>query len=149
MKTMILILPIFFLITGCGEEEPKQQLDTNSIYGTWQLVEQYYFNYGYLEKDTWTKVLNGETIVFYKNDLFFSSRADTCSINPLTSGRFRMGTADNYNFIEMSLSCTEDIFNIKDIYTFENNYLILSPIDVCDEGCAFKYKKIADPKEGD
>ncbi|QTE21513.1 hypothetical protein [Polaribacter cellanae] len=37
MKNMFLILSIFFLITGCSnEEETKQQ--ENSIYGTWKLT---------------------------------------------------------------------------------------------------------------
>ena len=34
---MILILSIFLLITGCSEEETKQQ--ENSIYGQWSLIK--------------------------------------------------------------------------------------------------------------
>ena len=149
MKNMYLILTMFFLFTGCGQEEPKQQLDTNSIYGTWQLVEQFYYNIIDPES-TWTKVSNGEIIVFYKNNMYYSSTANTCSSDPPISGYFKTGTTDkNYNFIAISLSCTEGTFNIKEGYTFENNYLILSPIDVCDEGCSYKYKKIAEPEQGD
>jgi hypothetical protein len=37
MKKMFLILSIFFLITGCGEEETKQQ--ENSIYNQWSLIK--------------------------------------------------------------------------------------------------------------
>ena len=36
MKNMLLILSIFLFITGCSEEETKQQ--ENSIYGTWKLT---------------------------------------------------------------------------------------------------------------
>jgi len=36
MKNMFLILSIFLFITGCSEEETKQQ--ENSIYGTWKLT---------------------------------------------------------------------------------------------------------------
>lgn len=36
MKNMFLILSIFFFITGCTEEEAKQQ--KKSIYGTWKLT---------------------------------------------------------------------------------------------------------------
>ncbi|MBC6427091.1 MAG: hypothetical protein GDA51_11655 [Ekhidna sp.] len=32
---------MLLFVTGCGEDEPKQQLDTISIFGTWQLVEKY------------------------------------------------------------------------------------------------------------
>ena len=34
---MFLILSIFLLITGCSEEETKQQ--ENSIYGQWSLIK--------------------------------------------------------------------------------------------------------------
>ena len=37
MKKMFLILSIFFLITGCNEEEIKQQ--ENSIYNQWSLIK--------------------------------------------------------------------------------------------------------------
>ena len=37
MKNMFLILTIFFLITGCSDEETKQQ--ENSIYGQWSLIK--------------------------------------------------------------------------------------------------------------
>lgn len=37
MKNMFLILSIFLFITGCREEETKQQ--ENSIYGQWSLIK--------------------------------------------------------------------------------------------------------------
>ena len=37
MKNMFLILSIFLFITGCSEEETKQQ--ENSIYGQWNLIK--------------------------------------------------------------------------------------------------------------
>ena len=37
MKNMYLILSIFFFITGCSEEETKQQ--EKSIYGQWNLIK--------------------------------------------------------------------------------------------------------------
>jgi len=117
----------------------------SSIFGSWQLVEQWYGSILY--PTTWEEVSSGyeENIIFYKNNMYYSSKADICSSNPSISGHFKTGTTDNYNFIAINFSCTDNAFNNEyiNIYTFENNYLILSPIDVCDEGCSFKYKKIA------
>ena len=141
MKTMFLLFTFFFFASSCGEEKQPEPQE-NSIYGTWQLVEQWLGNVGDTSVN-WSEISDGKIIIFYRNNLFYSSTAKICSTDPLTSGRYKVVTNDRYNFVEISLSCNEGEFNQKEVFSFENNYLILSPIDVCDEGCSFKFKKIS------
>ncbi len=129
MKNMNLLLSIVLFIASCGEEEPQAQLDTNSLYGTWQLIER--FDGGSpIPNQT---VQNGEVISFssnnsYSNDSFECS--GTYSFNSL--------------IIELSVPCITTGL-LKYYVNIENNILKLTDYpSTCDEGCYDKYKRILD-----
>lgn len=126
MKNMYLILSIFFFITGCSEEEKKQQ--ENSIYGTWQLIER--FDGGSPTPNQ--SVENGEIITF-SSDNSYSNNSYQCD------GNYNI----NNSIIEVSVSCvTTDL--IKYSFNIENDELKLTAFpSTCDEGCYDKYKRIS------
>ena len=149
MKNRFLILTIFFFITGCGEEEAKQQ--ETSIYGTWQLKEQRLGNVGNLPTTVF-EFSNKHLMTFRKNNTFSMSRS-SCQNGGLVNGSFSLGTEYSYNFVETSFPCSYTNKNgetikyeetTKDTYRFKNEYLILSPHGLCDEGCSFKYKRVSE-----
>lgn len=125
MKNMFLILSIFFFITGCSEEEIKQE--ENSINGTWQLIER--FDGGSPTPNQ--SVENGEIITFSSDNLY-SNNSYQCD------GNYSI----NNSIIEISVSCiTTDL--IKYSFNIENNELKLTSFpSTCDEGCYDKYKRI-------
>ena len=92
MKTMIIILTTFFLFTECGQEEPEQQLDTNSIYGTWKLVALWLGNVGDADIN-WNTVNNGHTITF-SNNMSYSSTEFTVCNNDENIGYFLFNTLE-------------------------------------------------------
>ena len=152
MKNRFLILTIFFFITGCGEEDTKQQpkQQETSIYGTWQIKESR-VNDGEGSEEV-DKVSNGHTITFRKNNTC-SRTTSSCQNGGLVNGSFSLGTEYSYNFVEVSFPCSYTNKNgetikyeeaIKYTYRFKNEYLILSPHYVCDEGCSFKYKRVTE-----
>ena len=65
MKNMTFILAILFFITGCSEEETKQQ--ENSIYGTWQMKKRQHVLPSSLQI-----IENGEIIIFKTDGKFYS-----------------------------------------------------------------------------
>ena len=169
MKNMILILLMLFFAIGCSEEEPKQQLKIPSIYGTWQLVEAWYFDIANPNNTNWGKVSNGYKITFNK-DLSYEPEIKPYDCNEISSSVFVVqndseintesekdilnfiGVAvhDNseINILETTITCTSsDItFKSKSIYVFQDaTHLILIPIEpTCPEGCARKFKKRAE-----
>ncbi|MBC6410805.1 MAG: hypothetical protein GDA42_10195 [Ekhidna sp.] len=144
MKTMILILSMLLFVTGCGEEEPKQQLDATSIYGTWQLIEQWLGNVGDVSVN-WIDVSNGYTMSLMKNNSFSSTEFTVCQ-NSVNNGNFTLSQNESTNLIEISFQCASTNNQLTRTYAhfFENEYLMLSPYsNPCAEGCSFKYEKIA------
>ena len=125
MKNMILILSMFFLITGCSEKETKQQ--ETSIYGTWQLIER--FDGGSPTPNQ--NIENGEIITFSSDNLYLNNSYQC-------DGNYSI----NNSIIEISVSCiTAEL--IKYSFSIENNELKLTPFpSTCDEGCYDKYKRI-------
>jgi hypothetical protein len=141
MKNMFLILSIFFLITGCNEEETKPQ--ENSIYGTWQLTEQWLGNVGDTSVN-WTIVFNGYTMSFMRDNSFSSTEFTVCQ-NSENNGNYTLNQNASTNLMEISFNCnsTNNQLTRTYSYSFENENLILSPYsNPCDEGCSYKFKKI-------
>lgn len=105
MKTMYLILTMFLFITGCNEEEAKQQ--ENSIYGTWQLTKRQH-----VLPSSMQIIENGEIITF-TSDGSFNSDSYLCE------GSFDI--IDN-SMVKVSFQCRDEI---SFLYSSENNNLIL------------------------
>lgn len=125
MKTLILILSIFTLFTGCAKVEEIQT--ENSIYGTWKLIEQ--FDGGSLTPIR--KIENGETIIFNSQNSFSNSSIQC-------EGNFGI----NNSIIEISFPCLSNGL-FKYSYSVDATELKLSDFpSTCDEGCYKKYKKI-------
>ena len=139
MKNMILILSMFFLITGCSEKETKQQ--ETSIYGTWKLI-QVYSNIGNGE-NSWNEVDVGYTYVMNIDNSFVSTKYNECS-----SRKFEIDNAKNtLSFIFDCLNfhpCVNQSNSCIEYFSFQGNKLILSAsYQNCDESCPqFKFKKI-------
>ena len=166
MKTMILILSMLFLVTGCNEEKVNEQQE-NSIYGTWQLVEAWYFDIANPNNTNWGRVSNGYKLTFNK-DLSYKPEIKPYDCNEISSSVFvvqndseintdskkyilnLIGVAvqDNLeiNTLETTIICNDStiIFKTKDIYLFKDvTHLILIPIEPsCPEACAFLFNKI-------
>lgn len=105
MKNMFLILSILFLITGCSEEEAKQQ--ESSIYGTWQLTKRQHVLPSSIQI-----IENGEIITFTSSGSFNSD-------SYLCEGSYVI--IDDF-IIEVSFQCRDEI---SFSYSSENNELIL------------------------
>ena len=148
MKNMILTLVMLFFVTGCNEEEPKQQLDTASIYGTWQLVEKY--DGGSLQPKQ--PVENGYLLSFDTLGKVITTDWLICD-RPSGSwlyGRYSIQEVDNQESVIFEFFCpklNKIIPDIERYIYFKYDSLILTPtnrVNSCDEGCAEKFKKIAE-----
>ncbi len=136
MKNMILSFLIFsFIVSGCNEEGETPQLNTNSIYGTWKLVE-FFTDSPLITDPLWNKIEDGFTVELRTNDTFTSGEYDGCP-----TGKFEI--------IENGITLTYDCAARSSMsYTF---YLISSKLEweaVCYEGCRWRFVKIADPQTG-
>ena len=129
MKNMFLILSIFLFITGCSEEEAKQQEDP--IYGTWKLIETYGSDGG--NNPQWVSITDGYEYTFNDDGNIISDRF-TCN------GSYTLLSS---NQVTINFDCVDSQFNLMYTYSFENQNLILTPdLLNCDEGCGEKYEKI-------
>ena len=152
-RKLLLILCLFFFITGCGEEDTKpseEVQEENPIAGTWQLKEK--LSGGDFDDDEWFEVSNGYTITFMSNNNYSSSRVGqfgTCQ-EGLANGSFLLSVNSSSNFVGISYTCpsTGNEVTVKYAYSFENEYLILSTHSPnCDEECSYKFKRVTEQSE--
>jgi hypothetical protein len=148
MKNLILTLILNISLFGCSEEKVEER--NTSIYGTWQLVEQRFGNVG--SSGSWENVADGYTIKFDLDQKYISSSNAICKSNPSNTGTFNLSTTQDGEILAVELECEEsenNLFSMEYLYNFKNNYLLLSPTFSCDEGCSFKFKKVAEPQVGE
>ncbi|WP_370087705.1 hypothetical protein [Ekhidna sp.] len=148
MKNIILTFLIFVLYTGCSEDEQTNQETT--IYGKWELSEQFFSSVG--GDGDWQSATNKYFIEFSLNKNYQSSNNPICPSNPSNIGTFSFSDEKDGNYIIIDLVCEEsdnDVFSLKYLYYFEGGNLLLSPTFSCDEGCIYKFRKVAEPKAGD
>ncbi len=141
MKKMILSILPFFILLGCNQEENDVQRP--SIYGTWQLIESY--NVSGVDFD-WREVpdeLKYEfTIAF--NNTFSSTEFSRCN-----DGNVK------YDDVQITFEYGCEGFTPGGLsynYYFEGNGNKLSLIPnflSCDEGCGYRFQKIAEPGSGE
>ena len=158
MKKMTLILILFILFTGCKEEQ--QQLDTASIYGTWQLIETE-IGIPSLGGGGPLLVSEGYSISFSQNFKFTSYckengkilhtgyviGACTNSNGKNMNGDFALSQENGitlvFNEIVDGFATDESAQERNYLFHFEGQYLILrNPL--CDEGCYDKLEKMPD-----
>lgn len=141
MKTMILILSILLLTTGCSEDETVQQ--ENSILGTWQLIETKFNDANGAGR--WEPFEIGRIIIF-NQDLSYESEIYPTDCGGINSSTYRIQNESEINVVEITITCVNPnmVFESTDSFSFdENSNLILIPIEPeCPEGCAFKYEKV-------
>lgn len=111
MKNMYLILSIFFLITGCSEEEAKQQ--ENSIYGKWSLIK---YESGFSPTENFS--VNQISWSFEQTNVLKIQVDNTVSTPPLkTEGQYDFSINDNrllINNMEYDFSISENALIISD-----------------------------------
>ena len=152
MKNMILTLVTLFFATGCSEEEQKQrQLDTSSIFGTWQLIEFYSFS-GLATEDqenNWNKVDNGYILELKPDRHFVSNEFEECQ-----EGTFTITSDESDDYVTLKYGCEgfvarhnynkdhdEDILSYS--YVITDSVMELKPISyTCYEGCDVRLTKI-------
>jgi hypothetical protein len=137
MKKMINIAILLFFLIGCKEEVLEQ--DENSIYGTWKLIEVFS---GPPSGDGWNQIENGYTYEILSSGEFNSSKYDECSTGTFSVSDqtiFFNYDCENFN------PCGANSTSCQESFSFEGKFLVLKPDYLqCDEGCGYKFKKIAD-----
>ncbi len=108
---MILILSIFFLITGCNEEEAKQQ--GNSIYGKWSLIK---YEPGFSPTENFS--VNQISWSFEQTNVLKIQVDNTISTPPIKSeGQYDFSLNDNrvtIDNVEYDFSINENTLIISD-----------------------------------
>lgn len=138
MKNMILILAVFLFITGCNEKEIKQQ--ENSIYGTWKLTEEYIVS-GVNGK--WTEIQNGYTFSIEPNNTFSSTEFQECTQGVVDISKTQIVFKYACDGFTAGIETPAGEFSYK--YSFVENKLSISPDFLsCDEGCGYRFSKIAE-----
>lgn len=143
MKNMTIIIMMLILFSGCGDEKQSEQ--ETSIYGTWQLVESYVVSG---VEGEWEQVENGYQYDIHSNMTFVSNQFSECA-----EGVFVLSDTE----ISFSYECegfTTGIESPAGTFTYQyalsNGQLSLTPTYLsCDEGCGYKFDKIAEPQTGD
>ncbi len=145
MKNMNLLLSIVLFIASCGEEEPKAQLNTNSLYGTWQLVESYVVSG---VNGRWINVQNGYKFTIELNNSFNSSEYTDCSEGIVNFDSVQIIFEYECERLSTGIESHPGAFSYN--YFFKDDKLSLNPnFLLCAEGCGYRFKKIAEPEQGD
>ena len=151
----LLFLAILLSFTGCNGGEgqlPTKEVkqEENPIHGTWQLQKIWLGNVGDLPP-TVSEFSDEYYLVTFKINNTFSSNIPEFRFcqDGLIKGNFSLGV-DDYDykhFVELSYPCAsidkKRKETIKYSYSFENEYLFLSPL--CPEGCSYRFKRVSDP----
>ena len=154
MKNMILIIGMLMTFTGCDEEKKKKELDTSSIYGTWQYVAYIHGEYtddGF--KMITSSIKNGYTYTIKANKTFESTRFNSTRFNrckgetyfitdKVISFQFNCESGSiKYPCLENSTACEED-------YYLKDGFLYFNPkYNLCAEVCTKKFRKIAEQEQ--
>ncbi len=148
MKNTIILFTLLLFATACGKEEQIERKN-QSIVGVWTLTAQIFGNVG--DPGSWEAVTHGGTMEFDTNFKYNDSGSPMCASNPSNIGTYALTTDKEGNFVSIKFPCDQwegGIFELKYMYTFQNEYLILGPTFSCDEGCSFKYERVT-PEVGD
>lgn len=130
-----LVLTMF----GCSNDDNESPLQEKSIIGTWKLIEIY--NDSGDGNGRWNSVEDGYTYNFSANGEFTSTRFSECG-----NGNYSIVS----NELSLDFDCEGFTAGIEnpdgifiELFTFESNYVILTPTYLtCIEGCGWKFKKI-------
>jgi hypothetical protein len=139
MKNVIsLILFISIVFFGCESEQVEQ--NEKSIYGTWQLYES--FETDGVEGD-WIEVDNVYAYEISSNGSFKSSKFQDCN-----SGTFLLSEQTitfDYECENFTAGIESPPGSFSYLYALKDGQLLLTPnYLMCDEGCGFRFNKIAD-----
>ncbi len=141
MKTIFLLFTFFFFASSCGEEKQPEPQE-NSIYGTWQLVEQWLGNVGDTSVN-WTQIQNGYTFSIEPNNRFSSTKFQECTQGIIDINETQIVFKYECSGFTVGIESPEGEFSYK--YSFVENKLNLKPnfLD-CDEGCGYRFSKIVE-----
>ncbi|HKK12201.1 MAG TPA: lipocalin family protein [Flavobacteriaceae bacterium] len=124
----ILIFSLLLLMSSCDKGDDTKS--TDSIIGTWKLVEVYGSDGG--SNAQWTPIDNGYTYTFRNDGVLISDRF-SCN------GTFEQSSEQ----LTINFDCVDNQFNLTYNMSLMNNELVLTADSMnCDEGCAEKYQRI-------
>jgi hypothetical protein len=150
MKNLFfLILPLLFVIS-CNEEKVEEELepiDKDSLYGKWQLVEEWdgVMSDPYEVEDGYYRTFNSDSTC---NISWSFKNCDNAKCAYILSG-------DNIGEImEIEYTCHDngetEINSTVFRYELEDGFLKLTPhedVSTCDEGCWERFKKVANEEK--
>lgn len=145
LQILILVATTSFISCTKNKQDITEPVE-NSIIGSWRLIEEVYGSL--VEQGNWETIENGNIIRFSENMSYTSDAFPTCSSNPQNDGTYLLNTNNDISFVTITLECSEannGIIELTYQFSFEDDFLILSPTFGCDEGCAFKYNRIINP----
>ncbi|WKV11713.1 hypothetical protein [Marivirga harenae] len=150
MKNLIfLILPLLFVIS-CNEEKVEEELepiDKDSLYGKWQLVEEWdgVMSDPYEVEDGYYRTFNSDS---------------TCSVSwsfkdcDNVKCAFKLSSDSTSDIMEVAFTCQDngetEIVSGFYRYELEDGFLKLTPHEdyhTCDEGCWERFKKVANEEK--
>ncbi|WP_066225057.1 hypothetical protein [Formosa haliotis] len=138
MKNLIIFLSIILSFNSCSQNDEIIK-KSNSIVGTWKLIETYESNGG--NNPQWTTISDGYTYIFTKNGKFTSNRFSECTDGSYSITGINLTLDYSCNNFDTGIETPAGTF-IEE-YSFEGENIILTPTYLtCIEGCKFKFQKI-------
>ena len=145
MKNMSLLFLLLFILSGCNDHENNRQQNPPSIYGIWQLIESY-SDPGRTGEGKWIKTNDEYSYEILINGTFNSTKYNECSTGLYSISKEKKTISFTFSCDDFD-PCEASSVLCNESFSFDNQYLILIPNYLqCDEGCAHKFEKIAEPE---
>lgn len=134
MKLLSSLFLVFFLTSGCMNEDDLFQKSPDGIVGTWRLVERSYSDGVTLHYQTVEDLYE----ITFKDDFTFLTHPGTHCEN----GSYHL---DN-RFLDMVYNCEGNYEGVSESrlrLEFEGSRMTMIPVNpVCIEGCSSVYRKL-------
>jgi hypothetical protein len=131
LGTFLILLAVIFTAFTCN----KEKLSKNTLVGTWKLIES---KEGGSPNPDWHPVGYSYTYTFNSDGTFSS----TVNVNCVQGVYILTGDKLTFKFDCEGLSQIGDNSTVIYNFTWKGSDFILTPTTfICDEGCAYKFRK--------